>query len=95
MNPEEKSPAQAPQAAQPRAAPSLYSSLILGLLGMLAALLIATAFGLNVPRWSFSVLILAQAALRVARDWAGSRRNSSLFNALVSALLAYLIATST
>jgi hypothetical protein len=84
-----------PRTKTARAAPSLYSSAILGLLGVLAALLIAVAFGLNVPRWLFSVLILAQAAVRVARDWNGARRNSSLFNALVSMVLAYLIATST
>jgi hypothetical protein len=83
-----------PNQPAPQAPPSVYSSLILGLLGVLAALLIATVFGLNVPRWTFSVLILAQAILRVARDWSNSRRNSSLFNALVSAILAYLIATS-
>ncbi len=90
MSDEQKPPAEAQ-----RSAPSLYSSLILGLLGVLAALLIAVAFGLNVPRWLFALLILAQAGLRIARDWAGPRRNSSLFNALVSALLAYLIASST
>ena len=72
-----------------------YSAVILGLLAVMAGLLIYTATGGQVPRIAFSLLILAQAVLRLLRDRAHqAARNRNLIQLLIAVVIAYLIATS-
>ncbi len=77
--------------------PSPYTISIFALLGVMAVLLLLSSVaGFPVPRWSFVVLIMGQAILRVLRDAKQPvLRNRNLFQLGISALLSYFILTVT